>query len=185
MIDPNITAFFNEVYEETHKMLLVYLTGKCRNLSDVSDLCQEVYLEYFRILARRGVNYVRCPKAYLKRISKRKLHQYYNAREFTYETALSEEQNVEAVSKEEIEHFWERVTTSEEEILAEEIYIFLQSKPEDVQKIFYLYFELQQSIAQIAKSLSMKESSVKNKLYRTRNELRKQYLKEGADEKRR
>lgn len=185
MIDPNITAFFNEVYEKTHKTLLIYLTGKCRNLSDVNDLCQEIYLEYFRVLARRGTDYIRCPKAYLKRISKRKLHQYYNAGEFTYETVMSEDYEIETVSKEEIEHFWERITTSEEEILAEEIYLFLQNKPEDVQKIFYLYFELQQSIAQIAKSLSMKESSVKNKLYRTRDELRKKYLKEGTDEKRR
>jgi RNA polymerase sigma-70 factor (ECF subfamily) len=49
---------------------------------------------------------------------------------------------------------------------------FIQSKPEDVQKVFYLMYDVDLPISEIAQALSMSESGVKNKLYRTLKELR-------------
>jgi RNA polymerase sigma-70 factor (ECF subfamily) len=49
---------------------------------------------------------------------------------------------------------------------------FLTTKPEDVQKIFYLMYDVGLSISEIAQALSISESNVKNKLYRTLKELR-------------
>jgi RNA polymerase sigma-70 factor (ECF subfamily) len=48
----------------------------------------------------------------------------------------------------------------------------IRGKPEDVKKVFYLFYDLGLTIAETAQALSMSESNVKNKLYRTRKELR-------------
>ena len=48
----------------------------------------------------------------------------------------------------------------------------IQSKPEDVKKIFYLYYDMGLTVPEIAEKLSVSQSNVKNKLYRTLKELR-------------
>lgn len=187
MIDPNITAFFNEIYDSTHQMVLIYLTGKCHELSDVNDICQDVYFEFYKILSGKGISYIRNPQGLLKRLARRKMHQFYQAKDKSGEikTVSLEETEGEAVMLNPQPSPVEMPDTSEEEILIEDIYQFLKQKPDDIQKIFYLHFELEQTTAQIAKKLSMKESTVKSKLYRTREELRRRYQKEDADEERR
>jgi len=55
---------------------------------------------------------------------------------------------------------------------------FILQKPEGVKKVFYLYYDVGLTIAEIAKELSVGDSTVKNKLYRTIKELRK-LLSEG------
>lgn len=187
MIDPNITTFFNEIYDSTHKAILIYLTGKCKNLSDVNDICQDVYLEFYRILSAKGVSYIRNPGGLLKRLARRKMHQFYNGKEHLEEIKIVsiDEPAGETDALGQEPSSMETTETSEEEILVEEIHQFLKQKPDDIQKIFYLYYELEQTTARIAKELSMKESTVKSKLYRTREELRKRYRKEDADEQRR
>ena len=183
VIDPNITAFFNETYDSTHRALLVYLTGKCKNLSDVNDICQDVYFEFYKMLFRKGVDYIHNPEGILRKLAKRKIYRFYKKQEKIPEVSLiSDESQEEYLSETEMKNDRECMFTSEEEILIEEIHLFLKKKPDDIQKIFYLYFELEQTIPQIGKILSMKESTVKSKLYRTRDELRMIYQKEDADE---
>ncbi len=187
MIDPNITSFFNEVYDSTHKTVLLYLTGKCQSLSDVNDICQDVYFEFYKILVEKGSGYIRNPGGLLRRLARRKLHQYYHMKEQRAKVQVisldASEEDPSYIGQEQA--VLEAPGTSEDEILVEEIRQYLRQKPDDIQKIFYLYFELEQTIPQIAKKLSMKESTVKSKLYRTRDELRKCYQKEDADEQRR
>lgn len=182
MIDPGITAFFNETYDSTCKMVLIYLTKRCKNMSDINDICQEVYMEFFHILVDKGIEYVDNPEGLLIRLSKRKIHKYYSLRDRMEEVfAFGKNEDGEEYPYEEQlsdTEFDRYIYTKDEEILIEEIHIFLKKKPVDVQKIFYLHFELEQTISQIAKIMSMKESTVKNKLYRTRDELRKLYQKE-------
>jgi DNA-directed RNA polymerase specialized sigma24 family protein len=48
----------------------------------------------------------------------------------------------------------------------------------EIRKIFYLYYYMNLSIAEIAEALSTKESTIKNKLYRTINEFRNRYREE-------
>jgi RNA polymerase sigma-70 factor (ECF subfamily) len=58
------------------------------------------------------------------------------------------------------------------QIMLETAQQFIHNKPEDVEKIFYLFYEAGLSIPEISKELSINESSVKNKLYRTLKELK-------------
>jgi len=58
-------------------------------------------------------------------------------------------------------------------IMLENARQFIKSKPDDVRKVFYLMYDIDLTIPEIAQMLSMSESNVKNKLYRTLKELRK------------
>ena len=68
-----------------------------------------------------------------------------------------------------------------ERILLQKIAEFIKTKPGDVQKIFYLYYVLEQSSSQIAKDLHLHESTVKSKIHRTVREVRALYGKVGTD----
>jgi RNA polymerase sigma-70 factor (ECF subfamily) len=57
------------------------------------------------------------------------------------------------------------------QILLEDSRKFIQQKPTDIRKIFYLFYDVGLSIPEIAKELSLTESNVKNKLYRTVKEI--------------
>jgi RNA polymerase sigma-70 factor (ECF subfamily) len=59
-----------------------------------------------------------------------------------------------------------------DDILLENARKLIKTKPEDVRKVFYLMYNVGLTIPEIAQSLSMSESNVKNKLYRTIKELR-------------
>ena len=59
-----------------------------------------------------------------------------------------------------------------DKLLLEEVNQFIKQKPQDVKKVFYLFYDVGLTIPEISKALSMSESNVKHKLYRTLKELR-------------
>jgi len=65
------------------------------------------------------------------------------------------------------------------QILLENSRKFIQQKPADIKKIFYLFYDVGLTIPEIAKELSLTESNVKNKLYRTVKEIQNLLLKGG------
>ena len=65
-----------------------------------------------------------------------------------------------------------------EKEMINEIKKFLDSKSLEIQKIFYLHYFFDLTIAEIAEELSISESNVKNKLYRTLKDMRIKYRKE-------
>ena len=62
---------------------------------------------------------------------------------------------------------------------AEKVWEYIKKKNVKVAKIFYLYFHEDYKIKEIATFLEMKESNVKNILYRNLKEVRNLFVKEG------
>ena len=69
-------------------------------------------------------------------------------------------------------------TDLEEQIMInleiEEVWAHLKQKKQIIQKVFMLYYYFEMTHKEIAEALSISESSVKNYLYRTLKELRKE-----------
>lgn len=57
-------------------------------------------------------------------------------------------------------------------------FTYLSAKDELTKKIFYLYYYMDKNISEIALLFSVKESTIKNRLYRTLRELRQNLDKE-------
>jgi RNA polymerase sigma-70 factor (ECF subfamily) len=175
MSNPNIASRFDEMYNSTSKAVLAFITAKCGRTADISDIFQDTYLELYQVLDKRGANYVTNDKALVLRIAKRKIAKHYSLLErlriyVSMNTAHKDEEETELADFAADTFLTEDFAVNQ--VLLETAKQFIQSKPEDVQKVFYLMYDVDLSIPEIAQALSMGESNVKNKLYRTLKELR-------------
>ena len=174
MSNPNIASRFEEIHNSTYKATVAFITAKCKNTADISDILQETYMELYKVLIKRGAEYITNEKAFVLRIAKHKVALHYSLMEklriFVSMNAISEDEEEVDLSNFEVNAF-----TMEDyvvnQILLEKARQFVQSKSDDIKKVFYLFYDAGLSIPEIAKSLSMSESNVKNKLYRTIKEL--------------
>lgn len=178
MVDPKITSLFHDIYDSTSRKVFAFLTARCKNLTDAHDLFQDTYTELYAALIRHGTHYVKNGEAFVMRLARQKLSRYYSLRDRlkSVEPLLCETEDGDEINLADLENqsvsFEDAVDAS---LIAEEINRRLSEKPADVQKIFFLYYTMEMTVPQIAKALFMRESTVKNKLYRTLNELRKLY----------
>lgn len=175
MAGSNVTSRFNEIYNSTYITVLAFVTSKCKSTSDIHDIVQDTYIELYKILEKRGVDYVRNNKAILIRIAKQKLYRYYSLMErlrlFVPMTVTNEDGDEIELPDLEAEAFLTEQFTVDQIMLGDVRRLILQ-KPNDVRKVFYLFYDVGFSIPEIAKALSMSESNVKHKIYRTLKELR-------------
>ena len=175
MVDPGITSRFNEIYDSTYKVVLSFITARCKNTADINNIAQETYLELYKLLSKRGVNYVQNDCAITLRIAKHKLYRYYTLMEKLrlFVSLTPENGDGGEISPADFEaevSGLEEITVNK--IMLEEARQFLRKKPELVKKVFNLFYDAGLTIPEIAKALSMSESNVKHKLYRTLKELR-------------
>lgn len=175
MSNPNAASRFDEIYDSTSKPVLAFITARCRRTADINDIFQETYMELYQVLLKRGADYVTNDKALILRIAKRKIARYYSLlarlRIFTSITAPGDE-GEEAEPLDLTANTFLTEDFAVNQILLETAWRFIREKPEDVKKVFYLFYGVGLTIPEIAKALAISESGVKNKLYRTLKELR-------------
>lgn len=180
-VDKDIVSRFNKIYDATNTNALAFIAAKCGNISDMQDILQETYMELYSVLSDKGVDYIENDEAFVINIAKQKIYKHYTVMQrFKSDLSLSvvvneEETNIFETDFEEM--------TIEDEIcnsqLVDEIERYLKKKPQEIRRIFFLRFSLDKSIEEIASLMSLKPSTVKNKLYRTINEIRAYYEKRG------
>jgi len=172
---PSVASRFDEIYDSTHRDVLAFITARCGRTADIGDIFQKTYLELYEVLLKRGVDYVTHEKALVMRIARRKLAKHYTLlgrlKVFISTTCRNENGEEMDITEFEPDNF------STEDFVASKILLdnarqFIKNKPADVRKIFYLMYDVGLTIPEIAKLLSLSESNVKNKLYRTLKELR-------------
>ena len=177
MVDQNATTLFNDIYDSTNRKVLVYITAKCGSPSDIHDIFQEVYTELYSVLIRKGPDYIQNSEAFVMRIARQKLARHYSVMDRLKKllplSAPSEQGEYPETELDLASFSIDDQICSRD--LAARVYDRLSKKSADVRKVFYLYYSLGLTIPEIAEQLSMTESNVKNKLYRTLNELRKIY----------
>jgi RNA polymerase sigma-70 factor (ECF subfamily) len=175
MSNPNAASRFGEIYDSTNKAVLAFITSKCGRTADISDIFQDTYMELYKILINRGENYIENEKAFMLKIAKRKVARYYSLLErmriFVSMSTTNEDGDEVDVSDFQADAFLTE-DFSVNHALLDTVRQFISSKPEDVQKVFYLMYDVELTIPEIAKELGISESNVKNKLYRTLKEIR-------------
>ena len=154
---------------------MAFIIAKCGRVADVGDIFQETYMELYRVLDKRGADYVTNEKALVMRLAKQKISKYYSLMErlriFVSITTANDNDDEVDLSDFEADGFLTE-DLAVNAVMYEKARQFILSKPDDVQKVFYLTYNAGLTISEIAQALSIKESNVKNKLYRTLKELR-------------
>jgi len=181
MVD-QIIPFFNQVYDKTYARVIGYVIAKCGRTSDIPDIVQEVYLEFYRVLRKRGLRYVANNEAFLLKLAKAKVYRHYTLMEkVKHHLPLTGSRNeLETVEPADLD--CDIAESSINGITIKEVWGLLKGKPQPVQKIFYLYYYCGLKLKEIGTQLNMHESSVKHKLYRTLREIRVLYTREGSGE---
>ncbi len=175
----DIRTRFTEIYEQTWRLAGSLAAAGCRQSADIGDLVQEVYLELYRILQKRGPDYITEPEAMIRKLMRQKLARYWRTlsrrREVQPEPLPDgteiEMADITALSIEEIAVDGEILQWTDRH---------LKERGEPVRRIFHLYYRFGVSLPEIARLLDLSESDVKNKLYRTLKQIR-DYWKENNE----
>lgn len=178
MPDSDATRFFNDIYYATSKKVLGFITAKCSNVSDISDIFQDTYTEVYAAVSRRTVKCITNQEAFVIKIARQKLWKYYSLTDRLKHILPMHEQDDNGEefipADREADSFCidDKIA---DDMLLDEIRGILARKPQNVQKIFRMFYALDMTIPEISKLLGMSQSNVKHKLYRTLNELRNLY----------
>jgi RNA polymerase sigma-70 factor (ECF subfamily) len=175
MSDPTAASRFDEIYDSTRKEVYAFIAARSGRKADISDIFQETYMELYTLLVKRGADYVTHGKALVMKIAKQKIAKSFSLLErlkhFVSMTGANEDDEGFDLTAFEADGFSTEDFTVNS-ILLENARQFIKAKPADVRKVFYLMYDVGLTIPEIAQTLSMSESNVKNKLYRTLKELR-------------
>lgn len=174
-LNDDLNRHFEEVYEKTKRSVTLYLISKCKGFDDINDVLQEVYMEYFRTIQKKGIEYVDDEESFLIALCKRKLASYYS---FWDRIANRASLDVIALSelKDHMDHeeqWFDMEDDFYRKEMLQDVQEILRQQPDCVQKIFYLYYTMDLTVSEIAELLRMKPQTVKNKLFRTRKYIRK------------
>ena len=162
-----LDRLFNQIYDSTYRATLIYITAKCHNTEDIADILQETYTELYRVICRRGVDYIKDADAFVRKIAKSKVYRHYSLFERIRDNA-----SVNALEEVFCDDSFDLESFVIDKLTVVEVEKHIFSKSLITQKIFCMYFSLDMTISEIAKALDVGESYVKNKLYRTLGELR-------------
>jgi RNA polymerase sigma-70 factor (ECF subfamily) len=175
MADPTIESRFNKIYDSTYKAVVSFITAKCGNTADINDITQETYMEVYEMLVKRGADYARSDKAVVMKIAQQKLSRHYSRMDRLRMFVPLHTQNEDGEELDLSDLEADAFMTEEfviDKMMLDRARQMIKKKPEDVKRVFYLFYDLDMTIAEIAKQLGMSESNVKHKLYRTLKELR-------------
>jgi len=170
--DAGLQKQMEQIYNDTYDYILKYVVRKCKNPSDIHDIVQNIYIKFYDKLVK-GVT-IEEPRRYLTQIAKNEVIDHYRVwgRESKLIPVFSkdEEENFNDIEKELSVTFDDPAP----EIL-DELWQYLQSRDPLTFKIFVLHFHYDMKIDDVANSLEVTPSMVKNRLYRTIKEVREKY----------
>ena len=77
MPNPTTVLRFDEIFDSTKKTVLAYITAKCGHTANIHDIVQETYMELYKVLRKRGADYVKNERAFVLRLAKQKINRHY------------------------------------------------------------------------------------------------------------
>ena len=174
----DITAYFDKVYDETIRSVTRFIVSKCSNFEDAEDMVQSVYTRFYQRISQKGYEDIESPEAFLINIAKFECKTYFSVKKKNEKISsfadYSEEEmvNIEAeMSKP--QKSLEDITCNK--LMAKKIFDDIVNTDEMTGQIFYLHFVCDMKLEEVASTLDINISTVKNKLYRTIERLRKKY----------
>ena len=149
---------FDEVYNASYKDISRYVVLNAKNIDDVKDILQNVYLEVYKNIDKVT------DKNYVFGITKNVLKKYYRFK-FIKKDDLELSDNIRNDINLE--------KTIMEKFDTEVVWKYLKKKNEIISRIIYLYYYEGFTIKEIANCLNLTEPNVKNYIYRTLKDLRR------------
>lgn len=169
---------FNKIYDKTYNDVLKYIIVKCHDVNDANDILQETYYEFWKILNSKKLDETHI-KSFIISIANNKIKKHYSL--------INKLKTISLFSK--VNDNIELIDTVGDSLDIEKLFItesdwdsiwkyLKEKKNQDIPKVFYLYYKHELTIKEIAKELNVKESYIKNLIFRTLKELKHNFEKE-------
>lgn len=174
----DITAYFDKVYDETIRSVTRFIVSKCSNFEDAEDMVQSVYTRFYQRISQKGYEDIESPEAFLINIAKFECKTYFSVKKKNEKISSFADYSEEEMVN--IEAEMSKPQKSLEDIMcnklmAKKIFDDIVNTDEMTGQIFYLHFVCDMKLEEVASTLDINISTVKNKLYRTIERLRKKY----------
>lgn len=170
---------FEKIYRETYNKTLKFAIIRCNNLNDVNDIIQDTYIELFNKLKKNSKIELNNIDGFIYGIANNVIKRHYSKKKKEKVITLFNDQNEENFDVKDDFDLEQNIITKEN---VKEVWDFLKEKDLITAKIFNLYFALDMKISEIAKELQIHESNVKNRIYRTLKEIKKELGKENIND---
>ena len=174
----DITEYFDRVYDDTIKSVTRFIVSKCSNFEDAEDMVQSVYTRFYQRISQKGYEDIESPEAFLINIAKFECKTYFSVKKKNEKISSFSDYSEEEMIN--IEAEMSKPQKSLEDIMcnklmAKKIFDDIVNTDEITGRIFYLHFVCDMKLDDVAATLDVNLSTVKNKLYRTIERLRKKY----------
>ena len=162
---------FDEIYNNTYDKVLNYVTIKCDNISNIMDIMQNIYLNLYNNLNKYKIDNI---DAFLIKLAKNELFKYYSLKN---KLKYVFNKNINNAFDDSLTDIPDKTINVEEQAINNYMIdeIFSEIKKLDIltQKIITLHYLQEEKIKMIALLLGMNESTIKSKLYRGLESIKK------------
>ena len=179
MGNPDIDSYFDAVYAETIGPVSRFVVSHAARFQDTEDIVQNIYTRFYKRISEKGYRDIESTEAFLINIAKFECRSVFAGfkRRKERDVILSDidEEQTAAIEAEmsRDQKLLEDIMT--DKILAKQIFDDIMSGDETVGRIFYLHFVCDMKLEEVANQLDLKLSTVKTKLYRTREKQKKKF----------
>ena len=159
--------YFESVYEKTYDYIYRFLVVKIKSRTIIDDIIQNVYLEFYQQLKKRGNEHFLSEKHYILKIARGKVSDFYKS------DLQDEHEDIEDVTivYEKALYDFENDTS----FTFDEIMHILADTDNLAYRIFILHYKYDYTIKKTAKLLEIPEATAKTKIYRTLRKLKERY----------
>lgn len=177
-VETSHEQYFNSVYDDTIKSVSSYVVSKCANFEDSQDIIQNIYTRFYQRISQKGYDDIESPEAFLINIAKFECRTYYSTKKkkgnISSLTEFSEEEMVK-IEAEMSRHQPVLEDVICNKLLAKQIFDDIMKTDELTGQIFYLHYACDMKLEDVANTLGLGLSTVKNKLYRTIERQKKKF----------
>ena len=162
---------FEKIYRQSYGKVLRFIVVKCNNIDDVNDILQDTYIELLKKIRRNKALYINDIDSFIFGISNNIIKRHYNKKKKENIVSFynnSDEENIDIEDTFDLEQDF--ITKDN----VSKVWKYINSKDLITSKIFYLYFILGLKVSEVSKELNIGESNIKNRIYRTLKEVKKQ-----------
>ena len=161
---------FETIYHATFNILSKYVYFKIANISDVEDVVQNIYINFYTYIIKKNKE-VDNIQSYLIQIANNELAKYYKSKQELPITFSDETNDIIENIQSDINVEFDVLNTLEPNKIFD-----LVKKLEIIdQKIIGAHFRYEMTFKEIAQSLLISENTVKTRYYRALKELKKLY----------
>jgi len=173
-----LDAYFNSVYSETFSSVSRYVVSKCGSVQESEDILQNIYARFYQRISKKGYEDIENAEAFVINIAKFECKNYFGfIKKHSVSTSFSDFSEEQMVA---VEAEMSSEQKSLEDVLcntlvARQIFEDIAKDDPVIGKIFYLHFVCDMKLDDVAKTLELNLSTVKNKLYRTIERQKKKF----------